>query len=63
LPRQEGLDDADMAAATRQGCSGGFGSSDFVVAALMASIGMGELRAFREYARCLLARARLISRP
>jgi hypothetical protein len=38
-----------------QGCSGALGSSDssgFVVAALMASIGMSGLRAARGYARC-----------
>src|SRR5712692_5430807 len=45
-----------------QGCSGGFGSSDFVLAALMASIGMSGTASKARIRAMLLARVGLASR-
>jgi hypothetical protein len=46
-----------------QGRSGGFGSWDFVWAALMASIGMSGTASSSRIRAMLLARVGLVSRP
>jgi hypothetical protein len=46
-----------------QGCSGALGSSGFVVAALMASIGMSRTASKARIRAMLLARVGLVSRP
>ena len=46
-----------------QGCSGGFGCSDFVLAALMALIGMSGTASKTRIRAMLLARVGLVSKP
>jgi hypothetical protein len=62
--RQQGLDDAHAAVRSiGQGCSGAFGFSGFVVAALMTSSGMSDTASRARIRATLLARVGLVSRP